>query len=196
MLNVRRWTFTLPPVFAPLMTTSHRIDFLGCPLDLFTSDELLAELTDKIQRHAPSSVIQFANANKIAKVGGDEEMKQFLDEADYVLADGQPLLPMGKMLGVSFYNYQGDGLELNPRQYCMTGSGFVCEMGSKAEDGDFATFRARFAPAAADSGGTRPGATGGTAHVGLAGGRRTSDQQYPSSCRPVRATERTPPRCR
>ncbi len=42
--------------------------------------------------------------------------------------------------------YQGDPLELNPRQYCMTGGGFICEMGSQATDGDFAKFRARFAP--------------------------------------------------
>ena len=54
--------------------------------------------------------------------------------------------PMGKMLGVAFYNYQGDPLELNPRQYCMTGGGFICEMGSQAADGDFAAFRARLAP--------------------------------------------------
>jgi hypothetical protein len=54
--------------------------------------------------------------------------------------------PMGKMLGVAFYNYQGEPIELNQRQYCMMGNGFVCEMGSKAEDGRFDAFRARFAP--------------------------------------------------
>lgn len=54
--------------------------------------------------------------------------------------------PMGKMLGVAFYNYQGEPIELNPRQYCVMGGGFICEMGSKAADGSFEAFRARFAP--------------------------------------------------
>lgn len=54
--------------------------------------------------------------------------------------------PEGYTLGVSFYSYQGPPLELNNRQYCMMGNGFVCEMGSQAEDGSFADFRKRFAP--------------------------------------------------
>jgi len=51
----------------------------------------------------------------------------------------------GKALGVSFYNHQGDPLELNPRQSALVGNGFVCEMGSAADDRDFAAFRRRLA---------------------------------------------------
>lgn len=59
--------------------------------------------------------------------------------------------PEGKSLGISFYDYEGEPIELNPRQYALIGSGFVCEMGSRAEDGSFAAFRERFArPAVSD----------------------------------------------
>jgi hypothetical protein len=70
-------------------------------------------------------------------------------------AVGQPLSrqaavriqPEGNSLCVSFYNYEGEPLAMNPRQYCMLGNGFICEMGS-ADDGDFAGFRKRFAAGA------------------------------------------------
>lgn len=55
--------------------------------------------------------------------------------------------PEGKALGISFYNYQGEPLELNPRQCTLVGGGFVCEMGSQADDGTFAAFRKCFAKA-------------------------------------------------
>jgi hypothetical protein len=50
----------------------------------------------------------------------------------------------GKTLGVSFYNYEGEALDLDRRQCSVIGNGFVCEMGSKSEDGTFAAFRRRF----------------------------------------------------
>ncbi len=53
--------------------------------------------------------------------------------------------PEGKSLGISFYDYEGDPIELNPRQCTLIGSGFVCEMGSKAADRSFEAFRKRFA---------------------------------------------------
>jgi len=52
--------------------------------------------------------------------------------------------PEGKTLGISFYNYEGEPLDLDRRQCSVTGNGFVCEMGSKSEDGAFAAFRKRF----------------------------------------------------
>jgi hypothetical protein len=52
--------------------------------------------------------------------------------------------PEGKCLGISFYNYQGDGLSVNPRQSALIGGGFVCETGSTADYPDFAAFRKRF----------------------------------------------------
>ena len=55
--------------------------------------------------------------------------------------------PEGKSLGISFYDYEGEPLELNPRQCTLVGGGFVCEMGSEAEDDSFAAFRERLAGA-------------------------------------------------
>lgn len=77
-----------------------RIDFLGCPLDCITSAELLGELRTTIETRSGPRIIQFINANKIAQVSGDLEMGAIMRRAHYVLADGQPLLPMGRLLGV------------------------------------------------------------------------------------------------
>jgi len=48
----------------------------------------------------PSRVIQFVNANKVAQVSEDAEMERIMWRADYVLADGQPMLPMARLLGL------------------------------------------------------------------------------------------------
>ncbi len=76
-----------------------RIEFLGCPLDRLTSAELLAELTEDVRHQSPPRVIQFMNANKVAMVHKDPEMGALLERADYVLADGQPMLPLARLLG-------------------------------------------------------------------------------------------------
>ena len=75
--------------------------FLGCPVDCLTSDALLAELTESIRGWQPAKVIQFVNANKVAMVRSAPWMGELLDRADYVLADGQPMLPMAAMLGIT-----------------------------------------------------------------------------------------------
>jgi len=77
-----------------------RIDFLGCPLDLVTRAELLAELRGVVAERRGFRIIQFTNANKIAQVSRDPAMKEIMQRADYVLADGMPLLPMGRLLGI------------------------------------------------------------------------------------------------
>ena len=53
--------------------------------------------------------------------------------------------PAGKSLGISFYNYEGEPLAMNPRQFCMLGNGFICETGS-SDEGSFDDFRRRFGP--------------------------------------------------
>jgi N-acetylglucosaminyldiphosphoundecaprenol N-acetyl-beta-D-mannosaminyltransferase len=77
-----------------------RTDLMGCPVDLLTSAALLNELSQAIDRQSGPKVIQFINANKIAQVCNDRDMERIMRKADYVLADGQPLLPMGRLLGV------------------------------------------------------------------------------------------------
>jgi N-acetylglucosaminyldiphosphoundecaprenol N-acetyl-beta-D-mannosaminyltransferase len=67
---------------------------------LYTSAALLAELNAEIVRKAGPYVIHFVNANKIAKAHEDATMREILWRGDYVLTDGQPLLPMARMLGI------------------------------------------------------------------------------------------------
>lgn len=75
--------------------------FLGCPVDCLTSETLLAELTESILGRQPAKVIQFVNANKVAMVRKDPWMGRLLERADYVLADGQPMLPLAALLGIA-----------------------------------------------------------------------------------------------
>ena len=79
-------------------TRMRRVEFLGCPVDCLTSEELLAELKHAIISKAPSQVIQFVNANKVAMVRSEPWMGPLLERADYVLADGQPMLPLAAKL--------------------------------------------------------------------------------------------------
>lgn len=77
-----------------------RVDLLGCPIDLYTTTDLLHELNAGIASRAGPYVIHFVNGNKIAKAHEDAAMRDILWRGDYVLADGQPLLPMARMLGI------------------------------------------------------------------------------------------------
>jgi N-acetylglucosaminyldiphosphoundecaprenol N-acetyl-beta-D-mannosaminyltransferase len=70
-------------------------------VDCLTSRELLAELTESIRSKQPAKVIQFVNANKVAMVRSEPWMGELLQRADYVLADGQPMLPMAASLGIT-----------------------------------------------------------------------------------------------
>jgi N-acetylglucosaminyldiphosphoundecaprenol N-acetyl-beta-D-mannosaminyltransferase len=79
---------------------SRRTALMGCPVDRITSAALLQELAQVIDSQSGPKVIQFINANKIAQVRQDGDMARIMGKADYVLADGQPMLPMGRLLGV------------------------------------------------------------------------------------------------
>lgn len=83
------------------ITPTRRVEFLGCPVDCLTSAALLNELTKSIRERQPAKVIQFVNANKVAMVRSEPWMGGLLGRADYVLADGQPMLPMAAMLGIT-----------------------------------------------------------------------------------------------
>lgn len=82
------------------MENSTRIEFLGCPLDLITTKELLANFSATIDSSECFHVLQFTNANKIAQVHCDQKMKDIMSNADYVLTDGMPLVYMAKILGI------------------------------------------------------------------------------------------------
>lgn len=79
---------------------SRRVDFLGCPMDLLTTDQFLAEARAAIERRDAPRTVQFVNGNKVAKVAEDAEFKEVLWQADYVLTDGQPMIPLARCLGI------------------------------------------------------------------------------------------------
>jgi len=83
------------------ITARRRVAFLGCPVDCLTSDALLAELTESIRSRQAGKVIQFVNANKVAMVRSEPWMGELLERADYMLADGQPMLPLAALLGIT-----------------------------------------------------------------------------------------------
>ena len=78
-----------------------RVDFLGCPMDLVSKPDFLERIEHNIDNKSETKIIQFVNANKVAKVAKDVSMKNLMWQADYVLTDGQPLVPMARMLGIS-----------------------------------------------------------------------------------------------
>lgn len=77
-----------------------RVSFLGCPMDLMTSAEFLDEAAENIRSRGPCRVVQFVNANKVAKSSEDSTFAQTLWQADYVFTDGQPMLPLARLLGI------------------------------------------------------------------------------------------------
>lgn len=77
-----------------------RIDFLGCPIDCYTHQELLPQLKTDIDQRQRTRLIHFVNANKVAQAKQDPGMREILWRGDYVLADGQPLLPMARLVGL------------------------------------------------------------------------------------------------
>lgn len=82
------------------MSASARISLIGCPVDLISKGRLLEELRHAVSCRRAPRIIQFTNANKIAQVHRDPVMKEIMERAHYVLADGMPLLPMARMLGI------------------------------------------------------------------------------------------------
>jgi N-acetylglucosaminyldiphosphoundecaprenol N-acetyl-beta-D-mannosaminyltransferase len=85
---------------SPQAPSGPRVNFLGCPLDLLTSAQLLEELRQAIDTRSGPRVIQFVNANKVAQVYELPDMGPIMWRAHYVLADGQPMLPLARMLGI------------------------------------------------------------------------------------------------
>lgn len=60
----------------------------------------MAELNGKIVERAGPCTVHFVNANKVAQASEDAGMREILWRGDYVLADGQPLLPLARLLGL------------------------------------------------------------------------------------------------
>ena len=97
---------------------SIRRNLLGCPVDLMTSKEFLDEVVELIEKRAPPRNVQFVNANKIAKINKDPDFSQLMWRADYVFADGQPMLPLARALGIIIPE-RIDGIGLMGKLLCL-----------------------------------------------------------------------------
>ncbi len=79
---------------------NRRVDLLGCPVDLMTSNDFLHDVVRLIEQRVSARNIQFVNANKIARIAEDPAFGELMWRADYIFADGQPLLPLARALGI------------------------------------------------------------------------------------------------
>ena len=68
-------------------------------MDIITRDNLLSQIVQSIQENKSSKTIQFVNSNKVAKIYEDPSFGELMWKSDYVLTDGQPMIPMARMLG-------------------------------------------------------------------------------------------------
>ena len=115
-------------------TQPRRAALMGCPVDLLTSAAFLKEVSQIIDDQSGPKVIQFINGNKIAQVRQDADMARIMWKADYALVDGQPLLPMGRMLGVKIpERIDGIGLMGKLLQLANDRRGSVYLLGAKQD---------------------------------------------------------------
>ncbi|MFQ5925843.1 MAG: WecB/TagA/CpsF family glycosyltransferase, partial [Terriglobia bacterium] len=81
-----------------LRPAAHRINLLGCPLDAVRRDELLEELVRRVRERQPTTLL-FANVAKLVWARRNPELRHALAAADFVLADGQPLIWASHLVG-------------------------------------------------------------------------------------------------
>ncbi|MEP4078156.1 WecB/TagA/CpsF family glycosyltransferase [Haloferula sp.] len=113
---------------------SRRVDFLGCPMDLLTSETFLDEAKSAIENKSESRVVQFVNANKVAKISEDKEFGDLMWRADYVLTDGLPMMPLARMLHIDVpERIDGIGLMGKLLQLANENSFSVYLLGAKQE---------------------------------------------------------------
>ncbi len=69
-------------------------------MDLIEKSRFLDFVKEHIDSKSDTKVIQFVNANKVSKVAEDVSMRDLMWASDFVLTDGQPLLPMARSLSI------------------------------------------------------------------------------------------------
>lgn len=77
-----------------------RYNFMGCPLDPFSVEEVINAIALRIKQKKSVSLVHFLNVAKIVRANADLQLRNALWDGDLVLADGQPLIPFGRLLGL------------------------------------------------------------------------------------------------
>ena len=77
-----------------------RYDFMRCPLDSCSVNDAIGHIQHRIQLRSSTNLIHFINAAKIVKARSDRKLAAALWDGDFVFADGKPLVPLGRWLGM------------------------------------------------------------------------------------------------
>lgn len=80
--------------------TIRRENLMGCPIDVLSFDETIIEIIRRIKEKKATSVVHFLNVAKIVKARKNIQLQKALWDGDLVLADGKPLLPFARRLGI------------------------------------------------------------------------------------------------
>jgi N-acetylglucosaminyldiphosphoundecaprenol N-acetyl-beta-D-mannosaminyltransferase len=77
-----------------------RVRVAGCPVDSLSFSQAVEEICDRIERGIPSHVV-FVNAAKVVNYQRDARLREAVDNADFLLADGMPVVWASRLLGQS-----------------------------------------------------------------------------------------------
>jgi N-acetylglucosaminyldiphosphoundecaprenol N-acetyl-beta-D-mannosaminyltransferase len=86
--------------FFGLRSSVKRIRVAGCPVDQLSFTGAESEICWRIERQAPTHVV-FVNAAKVVNYRRDRRLREAVDRADLLLADGVPVVWASRLLGRS-----------------------------------------------------------------------------------------------
>jgi N-acetylglucosaminyldiphosphoundecaprenol N-acetyl-beta-D-mannosaminyltransferase len=85
---------------AQVTTSAPRVRVAGCPVDRLSFSQALEEIFSRIEHRIPSHVV-FVNAAKVVSYQRDRRLREAVDSADFLLADGVPVVWASRLLGQS-----------------------------------------------------------------------------------------------
>lgn len=86
------------PVLDQHNPLSRRICVAGCPVDRVSYTEVLRELCTRIERKQRTHVV-FINAAKVVRYRQDNKLREAIDRANLLLADGVPIVWASRLKG-------------------------------------------------------------------------------------------------
>lgn len=81
-------------------TPVRRVQVAGCPVDRLSFSHAVEEICNRIEHRIPSHVA-FVNAAKVVGYRRDSRLREALDNADLLLADGVPVVWASRLVGQS-----------------------------------------------------------------------------------------------
>jgi N-acetylglucosaminyldiphosphoundecaprenol N-acetyl-beta-D-mannosaminyltransferase len=81
-----------------MRSTSKRIHLAGCPVDVYSMEGAMAELCRRIDSRTKTHVV-FVNAAKVVQYHSNPVLRDVIDRADLLLADGMPVIWLSRLKG-------------------------------------------------------------------------------------------------